>query len=464
MYNWENRSVKMMKIDERPTIKSPVVGPVHDEIVRVCGECLHAEAAQMGTRAYARTLAVWRALQQAPQGKGVDLADIYRQLSIIADGVDGAPDAVAEGARRVSDLGMPDFSSFYTEYVSKSLNKCVRAACRGLGLGLIAVVSPAEHGDRRYLYLKWENKATHARSVPRNRSSESTRIESAESSVFIAGPAIVHPRQFFGRERELGRLFGLLKGRPMQCAAIVGPARIGKSSLLRCLEKITTTEPRQLRTGQRADWLPEPKRYRWVYLDFLDPRLKRPEGVFRALLGGFGIAVPEALDQDRFLEEMSCSLDQPTIVLMDHIDKALGREPVDEKDEILSLEFWEGLRSLASARGNLAYIMASREKAEQLARRFQVFASPFFNIFGHIIELGPLNDREARDMIRSAPVGFPDQDVDWIVEASKGLPSRLGILCRERLIALQSADGSLDWQEEGLKQVECFSQNSPIAT
>ena len=40
---------------------------------------------------------------------------------------------------------------------------------------------------------------------------------------FIAGPPLTHPRQFFGRERELRRLFQLWQSPPLQNAAVVGP-------------------------------------------------------------------------------------------------------------------------------------------------------------------------------------------------------------------------------------------------
>ncbi len=69
---------------------------------------------------------------------------------------------------------------------------------------------------------------------------------------FSAGPPIAHPRSFFGRARELKRLFNLWQRSPLQNAAIIGPRRAGKTSLLLYLANITTTPPEQLRPGQRA--------------------------------------------------------------------------------------------------------------------------------------------------------------------------------------------------------------------
>jgi hypothetical protein len=54
---------------------------------------------------------------------------------------------------------------------------------------------------------------------------------SLESS-FITGTPITHPRHFFGRQRELKRLFNLFKSHPLQNAAIIGQRRSDKTSLL----------------------------------------------------------------------------------------------------------------------------------------------------------------------------------------------------------------------------------------
>src|SRR5262245_56795645 len=103
--------------------------------------------------------------------------------------------------------------------------------------------------------------------------------DDAELRPFVAGPPISPPRQFFGRERELRRIFGLLKRLPLQNAALIGPRRSGKTSLLLYLQHITATPATQLRPGQRADWLAEPERYRWAYVNFQDPRMGSREGL-----------------------------------------------------------------------------------------------------------------------------------------------------------------------------------------
>jgi hypothetical protein len=91
-------------------------------------------------------------------------------------------------------------------------------------------------------------------------------------SPFVTGTPITHPRDFFGRQKELKRLFNLLKRKPLQNAAIIGQRRSGKTSLLNYLRRITTTPVSELRSGQQSDWLPNPEQYRWIFVDFQDHR------------------------------------------------------------------------------------------------------------------------------------------------------------------------------------------------
>jgi TIR domain-containing protein len=185
-------------------------------------------------------------------------------------------------------------------------------------------------------------------------------ITQPDSSPFIVGPPITHPRYFFGRERELKRLFGLWRGLPLQNAAIIGPRRSGKTSLLWYIKTITTTPPEQLRPGQRRDWLPQSQRYRWIFVDFQDPRLHHREGLLRYLLNSLDIPLPTPCDLDHFIDVTSRRLRTPTVILLDEIGVALRRCPELDND------FWEGLRSLAinQVEGNLAFVMAAHESPQ----------------------------------------------------------------------------------------------------
>ncbi len=272
-----------------------------------------------------------------------------------------------------------------------------------------------------------------------------------EHPAFIAGPPITHPRHFFGREREVKRLFNLLKRRPLQNAAIIGPRRSGKTSLLHYLKSVNITPPGQLRATQTNTWLPAPEQYQWVLVDFQDSRLGSRERLLHYLLNQLGLPTPTPCDLDNFLDVVSRNLNRPTIILFDEIGVALQRYA--ELDD----SFWEGLRALATNQvaGNLAFVLAAQEPPDQLAHHND-YGSPFFNIFGYTALLGPLQESEARELVASSPIAFPSEDVEWILEQSQHWPILLQILCRERLLTLEEGEAGPAWREDGLAQIEPF--------
>ena len=272
-----------------------------------------------------------------------------------------------------------------------------------------------------------------------------------EHSPFIAGPPLIHPRHFFGHERELKRLFNLWKRTPLQNAAIIGPRRSGKTSLLHYLQTITTTPVAQLRPGQRHDWLPAPERYRWIFADFQDPRLGTQTGLLRHLLSSLNVPIPNLCNLDSFMNAVSRTLRTPTLILFDEIGVALERYP--ELDDT----FWEGLRSLATNQvgGNLAFVLATHEAPSELVRQTH-HSSPFFNIFGYTATLGPLTEPEARALLANATQLFAEVDIAWILEQSGRWPLLLQILGRERLLALEEGETDDAWRAEGLRQLAQF--------
>jgi hypothetical protein len=278
-----------------------------------------------------------------------------------------------------------------------------------------------------------------------------------ESSAFITGTPITHPHNFFGRQKELKRLFDLLKRRPLQNAAIIGNRRSGKTSLLQYLKNITTTPTEQLRPGQKSDWLPSPENYRWIFVDFQDARRQSREGLLRYILESLKMSVPSPCDLDRFMDAVSSNLRQPTVILLDEIGAGLQRCP--ELDD----GFWESLRSLATnqTNGNLGFVLATPELPIELARSTG-HSSPFFNIFGYTTTLGALTETEARELIASSPMPFPAEDVEWILTQSKCWPLLLQILCRERLFSLEEGETEDDWREVGLEQLKPFADLQSI--
>lgn len=276
-------------------------------------------------------------------------------------------------------------------------------------------------------------------------------VQPPPRSPFTAGPPIQSPERFFGRESIVRRLFNLFRQRPLQNAAIIGPRRSGKTSLLHYLAQITRTPPSQLRPNQRADWLRAPDQYQWVFVDFQDARLGDLSRLLDHLLQEMGLPSPDGCELEQFLDIVSERLKKPTIILLDEIGVALSRYTA--LDDI----FWESLRSLATnqVEGNLGFVLTSHLPPEQLAQH-NGYGSPFFNIFAYTAVLGPLDPPAAQELIHSAPIPFPDKDIDWILEMSRLWPMPLQILCRECLLALEDGMPDQQWKADALTQIAPF--------
>ena len=267
------------------------------------------------------------------------------------------------------------------------------------------------------------------------------------SHTFIVGPPITKPSQFFGRSRELERIFGWWHTDPLMHVSLIGARRSGKTSLLHYLRTITTTPASELRRGQRTDWLPEPHRYRWVWVDFQDPRMRVRDRLLEHLLEGCGIEHPRHCTLENFADAMDGhAWKSPCIVLMDEVGRGLASPELDQ-------DFWHCLRSLMNAptQSQLGFLLSSHEPPQQLAEE-RGKTSPFFNMF-QTLELGPLTETESRELIASSPIPFPEADVTWILSQSGRWPGLLQILCQERLMALQRAEVSEDWRESGLSNI-----------
>lgn len=273
---------------------------------------------------------------------------------------------------------------------------------------------------------------------------------SEELATFVVGPPISHPRQFFGRENELKRIFGLWERLPLQNVAVIGSQRSGKTSLLRYLANITTATSAQLRPGQRTNWLSQPERYQWVFVDFQDARMGERERLLRYLLTSLKMPVPDVCDLANFIDIVSQHLQRPTLVLMDEIGAGLAYPELDQ-------QFWWSLRSLGSnfTQGQLGFLLTAHTTPDILANAHDK-PSPFFNIFGHTVKLGPLSEGEARELVGSSPVPFDPVDTEWILVQSGGWPALLQILCHTCLAALEEGQTGDAWQEEGLRRMAPF--------
>lgn len=273
----------------------------------------------------------------------------------------------------------------------------------------------------------------------------------AESQRFTVGAPIIYPESFFGRTRELARLFGLLRGPQLQNGAVIGPRYMGKTSLLRYVASIAHADPRSLRPGQKQNWLPHADKYVWVYVDLRDSRLHTPKLLLSYILHQFGLPQQKKVTLELFGQMVREQLPLPAVILLDNIDVAV------EHYAKLDYAFWVGLSSIAhnDAGGKLGFVVASQESFAQMARH-PVVGSSFFTSIATSIELGPLTEAEAFELIYASPIPFPMRDVSWMLQYSNLEPMPLQLMCRELLQSLENGESGDGWRDEVLRQISAW--------
>jgi hypothetical protein len=258
----------------------------------------------------------------------------------------------------------------------------------------------------------------------------------------------MHPRGFFGRDSALRKIFQIWSREPVHHVVVSGRRCSGKTSLLQYLETIHRLPKEQLRPGQRADWLPEAPRYRFVFIDFQDERMRDAQGLVRRLGSGLGLPALEPADLSHFTDLLCKHLSEPAILLMDGIEAGFPSQP----------DFWACLRSLSEtvSGGRLGFLIALQRDETSLSDGGLRWAR-FRSLFGYEIELGPLEETEALELIGSSPKPFPAEDVQWILRESGCHPALLQVLCDSRLQTLGCAE-SARWREEALRRTSQLRQ------
>lgn len=267
---------------------------------------------------------------------------------------------------------------------------------------------------------------------------------------FSPGLAPTHASRFFGRRREVHQLLCQWREQPLQSSAILGADASGKTSLLRHLSRIAATPEEELRPEQREDrsLRGAVKDCLFISVDFQDPGCRTARGFCRKVLSQLApeeSALP-CIDLGDFVERAASYLRRPTVILLDEVD--LAHE--------LDSDLWDCLRYLTGshADGNLAFVLAAQRYESLMTHHGR--GSPFHNLIGHTIELGPLDPVDAAALINSAPTPFSAEDGAWILEQSRCWPAALQHLCRLRQLALETDPRDPSWRVEAQRQLKRF--------
>jgi serine/threonine-protein kinase len=256
---------------------------------------------------------------------------------------------------------------------------------------------------------------------------------------FLNRVAIKDPKQFFGRSREVSKIFSRIGASRPQSISVVGERRIGKSSLLQFINN------REV----RSRFLDRAESFAFVFID-LQQKRRLTLGEF---FGDLFSIVAEELDNPS-IAKLDPAFDSVRGMLEDF--RRDGRKLIvlfDEFDAITTnrafdLEFYSFLRSIAN-NYDVAYVTSSARDLQELCHTQLIADSPFFNIFTNVF-LRAFTRREAIELITrpSAEAGLPLEGyARRIMEIAGYFPYFLQIACSAYFDHLLENDGKLNREE-----------------
>jgi PAS domain-containing protein len=264
-----------------------------------------------------------------------------------------------------------------------------------------------------------------------------------QNPFFHRGP-IRQRDYFFNRQREVSQALSLLRN--LQNVALVGPRRIGKTSLLFHLADPAIHTDQGLSSDE----------YVFVYLDGEELTELDADQIRRAMaeelvaaLGAGGREVPSVLLPEgplgyRAFRQAMRQLTQQGLKLIFCFDEfeCLGVNPH------LGPGFFSSLRGLAG-QFDVAYVTASKTLIHALTyANAGTLSSPFFNTFAHLhLDLFSADDAQGliEKLAAKAGVPFPSELANFVVELAGPHPLLLQIAGFHAFELWQVRDGK--WEE-----------------
>jgi hypothetical protein len=222
----------------------------------------------------------------------------------------------------------------------------------------------------------------------------------AQSNPFTFGPMITDPHRFIGRRAELEIITARLNGPQPQGSAIVGPRRIGKSSLLHYLYQPRHEETLRCAANQQI-----------IYLDAQQGECTTPDAFRRTLTQKLLATQPadRRTREGKQRADLQSQLARDPFCTWEMARTAITLLPVhpviclDEFETLLREDFdnrfFDALRSWANE-GILTWITASAQPLTTLGKEHNL-TSPFFNLLA-TVQIGELTDRETDELLDQA--------------------------------------------------------------
>ncbi|MEK6301250.1 MAG: protein kinase [Acidobacteriota bacterium] len=233
--------------------------------------------------------------------------------------------------------------------------------------------------------------------------------------------AIKDPAQFFGRTKEVAKIFSRIGASRPQSISVVGERRIGKSSLLYFINN----------SEVRKRFLDRPESFAFALIDLQQKRRLTLTEFFKELFTLLSketgdpsfTKLEPAFDSLRDVLEGFRRDGRKLVVLFDEFDAITANRAFD-------LEFYSFLRSVAN-NYDVAYVTSSARDLQELCHTQLIADSPFFNIFTNVF-LRAFTRSEAVDLITipSAEAGLSLEGYSRrIMETGGHFPYFLQIAC-----------------------------------
>jgi hypothetical protein len=240
--------------------------------------------------------------------------------------------------------------------------------------------------------------------------------------------AIRAPKDFYGRSYEVRTALTLLAS--LQCLSVVGPRRIGKSSLLYHISEPAVLEDHGIDAGKFAfiflscEQLSDLSQDQVLQVMLNQARAAMVKAGFQFDPGASPTAGMTFFDFSHALAGFT-QLGRKLVFLLDEFECLA-------QNSSLTPAFFAGLRSIPNS-WDVAYVTASGRSLLDLTYADRsVLGSPFFNIFT-TIQLPLFKDEDARDLIygpsRAAEVHFSDATAKFILSLTDHHPFFIQIAC-----------------------------------
>jgi AAA+ ATPase superfamily predicted ATPase len=179
---------------------------------------------------------------------------------------------------------------------------------------------------------------------------------------------------FFGREKEMRRIEGMLSGNTPQCVSIVGERRIGKSSLaFRVFHKMKEAE-NTIAVFMDCDGLSEECKTKDQFLQLLDQKFLEDNPQIKELLGKKEEKLFDNYSSFKSFIKETGRKKMNSIIFIDEFEHLPANQFADDT-------FFSNLRAMANNPNNrLAFVTISKTRLKELTHQ-SIKSSGFWNIF-----------------------------------------------------------------------------------